>query len=356
MSTKQQNTKKRSQGLGAKKRQETKYRNKKNQSYADTLRESIMLRLNVPDPTTLSGLKVESAVRPAVIPVSFQALPQFLDEVWELMLSKAPRPFAEMARDEATKAIFIRTSLMIAEAKVAFAQRQATALPHETSSKHRFTEDQLESLRSTSSRLPRPLAVALQSIGNFVQDDQRVTPVLPPPATNIRQMVYSATEIASVVSRYGDNAAGVPLNIVAMAQRYSLPLYQWRNIDELEPGTIQLWGNADPLPPAHRKTYLKIIASMEVKQGFLVATDIGKGDGTAAQAVRFPTYTHDSTSLPYYSNVRISEMDEFVATAIPFGIDPPERFSRYCGFIDHPLLRGYSNLLRTRRALIWSAN
>ncbi|CAG5057429.1 unnamed protein product [Parnassius apollo] len=110
---------KKPQRKGAKNRKFEKFRTKKNQEFQVQLTASLLKRLHVSDPTTVSAIKLRSSVAPAAVPITFRALPRFVSALWRRMVSIGTRPFSQLVNEV----------MMLAEAKVACAQMKCTNPP-----------------------------------------------------------------------------------------------------------------------------------------------------------------------------------------------------------------------------------
>lgn len=87
------------------------------------------------------------------------------------------RPFATLATDS-NPAIFYKCFANICEAKVAYAQLTTASKPERAlPTKLKYTAMKLKILYALAVKLPSPLALFVESIGNFTADAQPVTPV-----------------------------------------------------------------------------------------------------------------------------------------------------------------------------------
>jgi hypothetical protein len=110
-----------------------------------------------------------------------------------------------------------------------------------------------------------------------------------------------------------------PDHIVAVARAINcLPNIQWAqqpNGDlSLQPASVEFWAEPevgyDPLPPHERTIFLQIIASFEIKKGFLLHLDLMHGDGSVVPVVRFhETYDSEDTETLYYMQSKVSAFD-----------------------------------------------
>lgn len=117
-----------SSGKGARKRQDDLFRTRKNKDFQTSLTASLLRRLNVTDPTTISAIQLQSNVVPTIVPISFRGLPRYITQLWSRMKAIGTRPFATLATDS-NLAIFYKCFAHICEAKVAYAQLTTASKP-----------------------------------------------------------------------------------------------------------------------------------------------------------------------------------------------------------------------------------
>lgn len=351
-------------GKGAKDRQELRYRQKKNKQFTDSLRASVFARLKISDPTDIGSIRTISNVVPSRIPVSLRAIPRLLAEVWDRMKAIGTRPFQALATD-ANKAVFFKVCLLLFEAKVCYAQRAAMVSRFETPTQFQFTDMQLRKIKSVSMRLPFPIAIALEHLGNFTVNDQPVVPVFvrvdPVAASGALSLARSDLRILVNQLRVPLAADNVVVNIARNIE--DLPMVTWRlnpnGSTQLTDESVAFWAGADvwdPLPANERSLFLQIIASMESKKGFLLLTEIDHGDGSAVAAVRFhEPFDAEETETLYYMNTKVTEYEEQISAALLYGYEHQAiTHSRFCGSYDEPLIHGSANQNEVRRALIWA--
>lgn len=108
---------------------------------------------------------------PTRVPISLRGLPRFV-KLWERMRSIGTRPFDNLV-NEANYKIFLKCIMCICEAKVTYAQTKCQQVLTSFST---YTDSQLRTLASLSQRLPYPLTIFIEAIGNFVADSQPVLP------------------------------------------------------------------------------------------------------------------------------------------------------------------------------------
>lgn len=154
-------------GKGAKKRKATRFRSNKNKDFQTELTASLLRRLNVTDPTNVTAIQLQSSIVPAVVPVSFRGLPRFVKSLWARMKAIGTRPFTSLATDE-NLAIFYKCVAVICDAKLTFAQKKCQVkTPEPLTFKGSYTDVQLRVIQALAARLPYPLAIYIEAIGNL---------------------------------------------------------------------------------------------------------------------------------------------------------------------------------------------
>lgn len=367
-------------GRGAKAKGEEKFRRRKNDDFHAELQASILKRLKITDPTNLNAVKLQSAIPPARIPISLCGLPYFMRNLWARMKSIGTRPFATLATED-NYAIFLKCAMFIAETRVIYAQMKCEAVPpFPMSSLLTLSEMQLRVIRLQSSRLPTPLVLYMESIGNFTIRKQLVVPV---------EMTSSVTAANGAISFFPssirvllDNCRcdiNVDSILFTIGQRLSrLPKMEWllgsRQIPEVPAEGPR------PLIPAHVQdivrishsslmfwtfptleewmTFNQIIASMEAKKGFLLQFDVTTGMGSSIQIVRFPeVLDEEEEETTYYMNDEVTEYDEKMASAFLFGHEyGSETSGRFSSSYSECYKHGTSSQIETRHAVIWADN
>lgn len=77
---------------------------------------SIVQRLKLTDPTSLTAIRIQSSMPPTVVPISFRGVVPFVLELWKYFESIAPRPFASFNTVQ-NRNIFLKSFLFLREAK-----------------------------------------------------------------------------------------------------------------------------------------------------------------------------------------------------------------------------------------------
>ena len=99
------------------------FRLEKNQKTADSILSGIFARLKISDPTTVSSAPLAKEVHPVVAPIGIKTMPQYIDRVWDTMEAIGTRPFSQL-NNPGTKATFTKGAMILAEAKLSYAQRR----------------------------------------------------------------------------------------------------------------------------------------------------------------------------------------------------------------------------------------
>lgn len=350
------------QGRGARNRQETKFRSKKNVQFAATIRESVYARLGISDPTKLSTVKPSADVVSSRVPVVLRALPSLFDFVWKRMKAIGTEPFLALATDR-NRAIFIKVLLTIFEAKISYAQRATQIDRFDLPSVNVYTVEQLVLITSLSRRLPFPIVIALEALGNFVQDQQLVVPVL---ATHEHPLASGAYNFAPSHLKVLFESLRQPQLVSTLLFELEpslrdLPVVEWvlsgdNSRVQAAESSLSFWAGADPLPPDERQIFRSIIASMETKPGFLILTDITHGDGSPVPIIRFPdSFDPDELETNYYTTTHATPYDEALAGVVLYGLEPGVKlFSRFSGDYDEPFMHGNLCIQTCRQALVWA--
>lgn len=286
------------------------------------------------------------------------------------------RPFATLATPE-NYAVFMKCILYIAEAKVCYAQMKCETIPpFPLPSALSFTEMQLRAINMLARRLPFPLVIYLEAIGNFMANKQPVVPVLitTTPAAASGAISFAPTSIGillqtlltphradALVCTIGQNLGRLPNVSWVEGQRQDqpaegqpvLPPYQ---VLSVTPESHAFW--SQPPTPPQRLIFEQIIASMESKKGFLLHTDITTGIGSVIQTIRFPDdYDPDEEETLYYTNTEVPDFEEKLASALSLGYEyNGDHFSRFCGSYSECLKHGSACAPDARHAVIWADN
>lgn len=345
-------------GKGAQNRKYNNFRGRKNQEFQAQLTASLLKRLHVSDPTQVSTIRLRSSVAPSAIPITLRALPRFVQAVWHRMTSIGTRPFGALATAE-NYGIFLKLILMLAEAKVAYAQMSCTQHPSiDLEHEHLFTEAELRVFSSLAKTLPYPIVIYLEAIGRFTIDRQTVVPYLPrlQPRAVSGCVTYAPTHIREVLNALAQPVVADDANVVAARAIDDLPNVNWVEVQlpiregeavvqrqgfVTSPESLEFW-NAR-LPSAHEKTiFRRIVSAMDSKKGFNIQSSISHGEGSIVQAVRFPEqFDPNELDTMYYSNVVVPNFEEQLAPALMLGYEyGVPRYSRFMSGYDECLIRG----------------
>lgn len=365
----------RSKGSAVKK--ELKFRMKKNDEFQKELTATLMKRLKISDPTNLNAVQLQSSIPPVRVPITLRGLPRFVHELWLRMKAIGTRPFSQLATD-ANYAIFLKCIMYIAESRLTYAQMKCEAVPpFPLSSISSFTEMQLRTIKLQSSRLPFPLVIFMEAIGNFTIRKQLVVPVemkCNPEAASgaVSLMPTSIVKVLEVLR----NSIPVDNVLYTIAQLLDLPNINWMTevqtcpavpatnttpaqverrveVSRADPSSIEFWKFPNPV---EWLTFSQIISSMESKKGFLLQFDVTTGLGSSLQLIRYPEpYDPNEDETMYYMNDEVPEFEEKLAGALLLGCecnsDPTGRFtSSYTECYKH----GSVSQTEVRHAVIWA--
>lgn len=365
-------------GNGNRKKQEEQFRKKKNDDFHHELQASILKRLKISDPTNLNAVKLYSSTPPARIPVTFVGLPAFARSLWLRMKSIGTRPFATLATEE-NYAIFLKCLMYIAESRVIYAQMSCESTPpFPMTSLMALTEMQLRVIKQQSSRLPFPLVIYMEAIGNFNVNKQLVVPVemcapisnangavsfFPSSITKLMDACRCDIEVDGVLYNIGRRLSSLPnvqwlenvrqhQAVPAQGQQPAQPARDYAAA-RLADSTIQFWQFP---PPSQWLLFSQIIASMENKKGFLLQFDVTTGQGSPLQVIRFPdALDPEEEETRYYMNENVSEFEEKLATALLLGVEYDSNTSgRFTSDYTECLKHGSASQSEIRHAVIWA--
>lgn len=358
-------------GKGAKDRRKEAYRKKKNQETDSAILAGIYSRLKISDPTAIPSLPLARETHPVTVPVSFKRLPDLVDRVWDTMEAVGPRPFAQLNTLE-NKHIFKKGMLILAEAKVCYAQRAHTDKPdEELPSKKLYTLEELQDINNMASVLPYPLAIYLECLGNTESGRQIVTPILAElqEAAVSGALTYAPRQLLPLLRLLRD---GVPeqaeVHQIALGLN-NLPGITWEQFQgpvippaAEGPPMVRLTGQATDLwlennsirwTDREYRIFTKIVQSMGVRKGFNIATDLSHGTGSLAQIVQVPHW-RIGESCEWFTMDDATEYDQKLGTAFGFGafdgntVQP----SRFTGTYTTSYWRGELTPRRVLHALV----
>lgn len=364
-------------GNGSAKKAQDAFRKKKNAQFQAELQATLLKRLHVTDPTNLNSVQLRSSIIPTRIPITFCGLPRIVQELWARMMAVGTRPFSMLATD-VNYAKFLKCIMFIAETKVIYAQMKCEACPpFPLTSLNKLTEMQLRTVRSHSSRLPYPLVIFMEAIGNFVIRKQPVVPVemVTAPDAASGAVSFFPTSIM-VLLEACRNYQPVDNNLSTLAKLLDLPNISWEetvqtcpavaattssaavpersfNVVKVSEESINFW----KFPTKSEwLIFSQIIAAFEIKKGFLLQFDPTSGQGSSLQIVRFPEqYDPDEDETLYYMNDEIPEFEEKLASALLLGLEHfANKSGRFSSDYSESYKHGSSSQSETRHAVIWA--
>lgn len=328
-------------GNGSRKNRNLKYRIQKNQETDDAIMAGIFARLKISDPTKLPSESISLETHPVTVPVSFKHIPDVVDRTWDTMQAIGTRPFAQLDTVE-NKHVFTKGMLILAEAKVCYAQRAHVVKPDEDlpDRKH-YTDEELRDLNAMAGQLPYPLAILLETLGNTSNGKLTVTPLISKIAGNEQfsgAINYSPRVLLPLLRVL---SGGVPVDgdVHGVAQQLTrLPFIEWTEFlgpDQAEGiagipmvrisnRCINFWltGNNGmeqiKWTDDEYRIFIKIVQSMKSKKGFIIDTDLSHGMGSLAQTVQIPDYQLDATT-PWYTMDDCPDYDVKLGAAFGFG-------------------------------------
>ena len=164
-------------GKNSRKTRTDNFRLEKNQKTASAILSGIYARLKISDLTTASSAPLAKEVHPVVAPIGIKTLPQYIDRVWDTMEAIGTRPFGQL-NTVGNKATFTKGALILAEAKLSYAQRTTAATPdNKLPARRLYTKGELNDLNQMAKSTPLPLAVYIECFGVTEDADQVITPV-----------------------------------------------------------------------------------------------------------------------------------------------------------------------------------
>lgn len=344
-------------GKGSRQKRTDAFRVEKNNKTQDSILAGIYSRLKLADPTTVSSAPLAKEVHPVVVPVTVRTLPSYVDRVWDTMEAIGTRPFGQL-NTPMNKDIFKKGALILAEAKVAYAQRTTPATPDDDLPARRlYTEEELRDLNQMASSTPLPLAVYFECLGNTKDYDQVITPT---PARLIADAPISGAvtwfprQLLPLLRLFRD---GVPIDGPAHAVAASLnglPSIAFeefhgpgvaedapRNMVRLTAAAANFWlsGNNIRWNDHDYRIYSQLIKSMDSKKDFNVLLDLSHGNGTNAQLVQ--TIDWDvSSSTQWYTMVPVDDYSIKLGATFAFGISTDVEPSRFSGSFTNAYCRG----------------
>lgn len=342
--------------------------------YNTDLASTVFKRLKLTVPPSISAINLQSTIAPTTVPISFFGAIMLLQQLWLRMRAFGLGLIATLDTQR-NQAIFTKCFLYICEARLVYAQiasQNSSVL--DLPSINQFTELQLRIIRNLSRILPYPLVMYLESIGNFIIDNQPVVPVLATSALAAHSGAYSKapTAINTFLNLFVD-AVPVTDEILQLVQLIDeLPGINWvgpngqpwrmpnpLQDEQNQPAitisleTIRFWNDEIP-SDADRRIFSKIVSSMDPVPGFNLHCDIATGEGSCVQIIRFPE-RHVTNDTRYYLNSIVPSFEEQIAPAFVLGFEfGIQKISRFCDTYTSCLKHGSASAPKAVNAVVWS--
>lgn len=345
-------------GKNSRKMRTDNFRLEKNQKTADSILSGIFARLKISDPTTVSSAPLAKEVHPVVAPIGIKTLPQYIDRVWDTMEAIGTRPFSQL-NNPGTKATFTKGAMILAEAKLSYAQRRTSATPDdELPARKLYTEEELNDLNQMAKSTPLPLAVYIECIGVTKDADQIITPTA---AISNEQPALSGAltwfprQLLPLLRLFRD---GVPINGAAhavAAQLNGLPGFALEeiigpglaadhppNLVRLTPASTEFWltGDAIRWTDQDYRLYKKVVKSLDSKNDFNVELDLSHGLGSPSQLVQ--TINWDvALSTQWFTMCPVDDYSIKLGATFSFAVNQDiAEASRFSGTYENSYLRG----------------
>lgn len=358
-------------GKGSKQKRQDAYRKKKNAETDAAIQAGIFARLKITDPTSVPAIPIAHEIHPVVVPVTFNALPEYVDRVWDTMEAIGTRPFGIINTLE-NKNIFKKGMQILAEVKLCYAQRAHIDKPDgELPSRKLYNEEELHDFNNMAEQLPYPLAMYLECIGNTLDRKQIVTPVLAEirehenlsgavtyaprqllPLLRVLQAGVCVDEHVHLIAQVLNDFPGIEWEEFEQVQAPPLPN---RNMVRLtdRSATFLLNNNKIKWTDREYRIFRKIVQSMGSKKGFNITVDLSSGQGALAQIVQTPEWTVDQ-SIQWFTTTDLPEYDQKLGAAFGFGnhyghnVQP----SRFVGTYETAYWRGEITPRRVMNAIL----
>lgn len=269
----------------------------------DVYKSAIFQRLEA----ALAPMHLAKVIPPVIVRISLKTLNYYSAWIWDSMMMTYDKLDLEC-----NKAIFQKGALLLAEAKVAYAQRTTSHTPkEELRCRKTFTDDELSNFKEMASKLPLPLATYLECIGNTSSGNQLITPVIVEHPQNV--LLSGAPSL--MISLFKQLRFGVPLNgpLYRRARELGLPMLHWENVPNTTLGaeqgssrmritsesfdfwvTIRNGSSVIKWDADDSRTFKKIVLSLDEKKGHNVDFDLSHGMGSQAQLVQTIDYKIDA--------------------------------------------------------------
>ncbi|CAB3252111.1 unnamed protein product [Arctia plantaginis] len=292
----------------------------------DTYKSDIFERLKI----ALSPMHLTKVVPRFTVRISFKTLNYYTAWIWDSMMLTYDK-----LDHEHNKAIFQKGALLLAEAKVAYAQKSISHTPNEElRSRKVFTDEELLNLKEMASKLPLPLAAYLECIGNTNNGDQLITPVVVDHPQNV--LLSGAPSL--MLSLFKQLRFGVPLNgpLYRRARELGLPMLNWEEFPNTTPGagggstrvritteSFNFWVTtrngcyAIKWDANDCRTFKRIVLTLDEKKGHNVDFDLSHGMGSLAQLVQTIDYKVDEPTK-WLTNIPVDDYSIKLGAAFAF--------------------------------------
>lgn len=357
-------------GKGSRQARTDAFRLQKNQKTADDILTGVFARLKISDPTNVSSAPLAKEVHPVAAPIGIKTLPSYSDRVWDAMEAIGTRPFAQL-NNHGNKDIFKKGTLILAEAKLSYAQRNTPATPDdELPAKKLYTEEELRDLNQMANSIPLPLAVFLECIGTTKDADQIITPIaaisreqpalsgaltwFPRQLLPLLRMFRDGVAIDGVVHALADHLQGLPGFALEEFIGPGLPPGSPPNMVRLTHHSAAFWLDGDAIRWTDHdyRIFEQIVRSLDSKRGFNVTLDLSHGAGTSSQLVQTVDWRVDQ-STQWFTMTPVDDYSIKLGATFALAInqDVAEQ-SRFSGSLQNAYARGELTPRRIVSALL----
>uniref|UniRef100_T1JED4 Uncharacterized protein n=1 Tax=Strigamia maritima TaxID=126957 RepID=T1JED4_STRMM len=273
-----------------------------------------------------------------ITPVGFRGIPTLVREIWPALRHVGKRSFEPYDNQQHCQTV-IKIMLYLCRAKIAFAHRNSPPCSHLTQCLFNVETDILAQI---GSRLPHPLAVALDCFGYFRLDDEVIVPIID-------------DRVESGISTFSPRKLGEHLQMLnsTWRPRQELrsgllenirkldPEFKWEEQNPPEIGQamsaslrpcrvpstfVAQWGFPEKPSTADIQAFLNVMQTQYEVSDWVVHCDIRSGKGSPAQIVQFRDKEMDDRDggVRLYSVVKVTPYDFACAAAVrPGDTDSP---------------------------------
>lgn len=233
---------------------------------------------NICNQLNLSNPLYQEEISTYTIPISFCALPKYIDEIWMSIKNESLHKKYDFTYTEPLK----RVLLILAEAKVCCAQQtiQLERNLNELPQKDLYLHEELLELNSLVEDLPYPLAAYLECIGVVEEENRTLIPVL---------AESQDIKISRLIS-YGPRYMFSSCRDIAKESR-----------DILKDFPNPLF---EILSSSDKDIFREIVSNFS---GLKVRIDLFNGRGNLAQIIQTPKWTINNP-IAFYSMVKCSDL------------------------------------------------